>query len=259
MKRAFTAWAAVMIGFLGFEFLGCVEKGLKFNIRFDQIQGLKSGDPVMFENNIAGEILDFKYTTEGGFLVEVTVTPAFKAAATRTTRFFIIDHPGLPGRKAIEMISSEKGAPPIASGETVAGDDATASSFIVRFLEKLKDKLNAIGGENRNIEEDIKNAQTWLEKAIEERFKGFKEQIGQLAEEIQKIPAGETLKKLETVIAGLVDALSASSQELKDRVRKEILPLIEKELQELQNRLEKNRPEEDLSPIQTQLERIRTI
>lgn len=318
MKRTYGAWIALMMGILGFQLSGCQEKGVKFNVRYDQIQGLGNGDPVVFENNIAGRVLGYKYTKEGDYLVEVNVTPEFKEAATTATRFFIVEHPDLPDRKAIEMICPDRGAPLIASGQTVSGA-AAASSFLARFLgnleknlgnlanepttdpkaeplksmagrftallkelekagadvneslereliprireelEKLKGRLDTIGGEGRRIEEDIKNAREWMEKTLEEKFKAIKERFDQLAGQIQGIPAGESLKQLETAISGLLDELAVSGEELKQRFRKELLPLIEKELQELRERIEKTRPGEDLAPIRTQLERIRNI
>ena len=81
----------------------CEKNGLDFKIRFDQVQGLKKGDSVIFEQNHIGLVDRVVYTGQGNFLVDVNISANFTPTATEHSRFFIISNPMQKNSKAIEI------------------------------------------------------------------------------------------------------------------------------------------------------------
>lgn len=70
-------------------FLGCKEMGLNLKVRYDQIQGLKEGDRVIFEQNHVGQVAGIFYSEEGYYLVDVIIRKDFANAATDYSKFII--------------------------------------------------------------------------------------------------------------------------------------------------------------------------
>ena len=54
-------------------FFGCSDNSLTFLLRFPEASGLKQNDHVYFGQNNIGQVNKVTYTTEGDYLVEVTV------------------------------------------------------------------------------------------------------------------------------------------------------------------------------------------
>ena len=216
----------MMISFVG---LGCNAGDLDLSVIFDDIQGLKSNDSVIFEHNRIGKVNDVTYTKEGTYRVELRIDKAFKNAATEHVRFFIISDPQNQGRKAVEMIQTHEGGKPLQNDAVIEGSRKSSAVF-------------------ERLEKDI-------EKGIEDLRKEFDE----FAEELKKIPDSEAYKALEKTLADLYDEMKRSGKEVREKIQKEILPQIEKELENLKKRLQKKGQENELKPLEIKMEEIKKI
>ena len=209
--------------------LGCEAENLNLFIRFDQIDGLKSNDSVIFETNRIGKVDKVTYTKDGTYQVELRIDKAFKNAATENARFFIVSDLQNKGHKAVEMIQIREGGKPLQNNAVLEG--SIKPSAIIERMEKN------------------------LEKGME----SFRKQFNEFAEELKKIPDSEAFKAMEETLADLYDEMKRSGKEIREKIQKEILPRLEQELENLRKRLHEKKREDELKPLEIKMEEIRKI
>ena len=209
--------------------LGCEAENLNLFIRFDHIDGLRSGDSLIFETNRIGKVDEVTYTKKGDYLVELMIYKAYANAATEHARFYIISDPQNNGRSAVEMIQILIGGRPLQSNTVLEGSDK--SSVIIERLGKD------------------------LEKGME----SFRKEFNEFAEELKKIPDSEAFKKLEDELVNLYEKMKQSGKEGREMIQKEILPRLEQELENLRKRLYEKGKEDELKPLEIKMEEIKKI
>ena len=229
-KEGFNMIKKILIALiLTSAFWGCEESALHIKIRYDQIQGLKEGDRVFFEQNHIGGVTGVLYSEYGYYLVDLAIERRFANAATEHSKFFVIVDPQNKGKKAIEMIQSRRGGSPLQDGASVQG--STKSSAV-------------LGQMRENFEKKLGN---------------FKEQFERFFEDLRSVPETEELKKLEKELERLAEAMKRSSKSVREKIQKEILPRLKKEIEKLREQLQKFGRKEELEPLETQMEKIMEI
>lgn len=209
--------------------IGCETGVLNLTIRFDDIQGLKSNDGVIFEKNRIGKVDEVSYTKEGTYRVQLKIDKTFKDSATEHARFFIVSDPQNKGHKAVEMIQIRKGGEPLQNNAVIEGSRQSSAIF-------------------ERFEKDV-------EKGIED----FKILLDEFAEELKKVPDSEAFKSLEEALSDLYDEMERSGKEVREKIQKEILPRLEQELENLKKRLQKKGKEDELKPLEIKMEEIKRI
>jgi soluble cytochrome b562 len=214
---------------LTLSFIGCKEEGLSLKIRYDQIQGLKEGDRVIFEQNHIGQVVDVFYSEDGYYMVDVTIIKDFANAATEHSKFFVTSDPLNEGKKAIEITQTSRGGTPLTNGATVIGSARSSAQF--------NQMLGDFG------------------KALEDLQKQFEEFL----DDLRKIPESEEFKKLEKELDDLLEDMKNSGKEAREKIQKEVLPRLKRELEELRERLRKLGREKEVEPLEVQMEKIRKM
>ena len=209
--------------------LGCEAGVLNLKIRFDDIQGLKSNDGVIFETNRIGKVNEVTYTKDGTYRVELRIDKAFKNAATENARFIIVSDPQKKGHKAVKMIQTREGGKPLQNNAVIEGSRKSSAIF-----ERL-------------------------EKDLEKGMESFRKEFNGFAEELKKIPDSEAFKALEEELAGLYDEMKRSGKEVREKIQNEILPRLEQELENLKKRLQEKGREDELKPLEIKMKEIRKI
>lgn len=209
--------------------LGCRQSSLNFKIRYDQIQGLKKGDRVIFEQNDIGIVTDVSYSVDAYYMVDVSIKKDFANAATEHSVFFITTDPQNKNKKAVEMIQLRKGGSPLQEGVIVFGSTKSSAIF------------NQMWGD--------------LEKKIEV----FKNDFDQFLENLREIPESEKFKTLEKELDRLAEDMKRSSEAVQEKIRKDLLPKLRDELEKLREKLQESGREDELKPLETKVEKIRGI
>ncbi len=212
-----------------FVCLGWFSSDLNLKIRFDQINGLKSGERILFEENAIGKVTDVFYEKDGTYLVDVAINRDFKNAVTGNSRFFIVNDPSDPGSKAIEMITVKGEGRPLEDGAVVEG--ATRLSAL---LDKMGD--------------DFEKTMADLKK----RFKGF-------SEGLKEIPENKGIKRLQKDLDQLLEEMKRSGAAFRDKVQKDLAPRLQEEIDKLKDRLRELGREKEVEPLQTRMDEIRKI
>jgi len=216
----------MMVSLVG---LGCEAGVLNLTIRFDDIQGLKSNDGVIFETNRIGKVDGVTYTKDGTYRVELRIDKEFKNAATENARFFIVSDPQNKGHKAVKMIHTREGGKALQNNAVLEGSRKSSAIF-----ERL-------------------------EKDLEKGMESFRKEFNEFAEELKKIPDSEAFKSLEEALADLYDEMKRSGKEVREKIQKDILPRLEQELENLRKRLHEKGREDELKPLEIKMEEIRKI
>jgi hypothetical protein len=225
------ATCRTMVFFLGglLLILGCQEKGLSLKIRFQEINGLKVADHVIFEGNRIGEVTAISYTKKGSYMVNVLIPEAFANAANSHSIFMIGRDPEDREKRAVEVFNIEKGGEPLEDGSVVEG------------TSKPRILLNDVWGD----------------------FKGRLNKLGDTLEEMTRplrdLPESEEVKKLEEQMKGLMEDLKRKGSEVREKFDKEILPELQKKIEELRDRLRKFGREKELDPLEEDMRRLRKI
>ena len=195
---------------------------LRFNIQIKSLDGLKPGDRVYFKDYSVGKIESICVSKDGSFIIKVCIQDAQRAAALKNHLFILDDDPDLPGKKAIMIKKGEKtSAVPIREGETVTG--FTSLSY---YLQK--------------------NWET-IRKTTEELGQTFDRFI----QELKELPRSEQYKEKKKKLQEILKA----GERYKDKLQQEILPELQRQLEEFNQKVQAKKPEAVPEKSRTQPER----
>lgn len=199
----------------------------RFSISFDQVDGLKQGDPVIFENTTAGQVKKITYTKDAVFLVSVEIPETLSDCATEHSRFFIGTAPDGTGAKAVFIEQSQPGGKKIANGATVSGSTKTpvaaAASSLEAFLQTMEKSM------------------------------------ADLMKKIETVPETEEYQALKDAMAEMEQKLKTSGQKMGDTLKNEILPLLEEKLNALSEKLKQQGKEDKAKSLEQDFGRLQDI
>lgn len=212
-----------------FVFLGCHKNALNIKIRYDEIQGLKEGDWVIFRKNHVGQVTGIFYSADGYYVAELAIKSDFANAATENSKFPIVGDPRNKAEKAIEIIQSRPGGSPLQEGAVVEG-----STKPVAIFGQISDKFD---------------------KGLED----LKDQFERFFEDLRRVPESKEFKKLEEELQRLAEEMKRSRKSMREKIQKEVLPQLRREIEKLRERLLKFGREEEIEPLETQMKEILEI
>lgn len=199
----------------------------RFSISFDQVDGLKQGDPVIFENTTVGQVKTITYTKDAVFLVSVEIPETLSDCATEHSRFFIGSAPGDAGTKAVFIEQSQPGGKKIANDAIVGGSTKTpvaaAASSLEAFLQTMEKSM------------------------------------ADLMKKIETVPETEEYQALKDAMAEMEQKLKTSGQKMGDTLKNEILPLLEEKLNALSEKLKQQGQEDKAKSLEKDFGRLQDI
>ncbi len=190
---------------------GCGQD-LHFKINYDKIDGLSEGAPVVLDEQAIGKVTGLEQTKYGGHLVEVSIPLESAASATSEASFILAPDPDNPKQSRIEIVLNSPGGKPINEGQEVRGSYPTPVGSIFPFGELLRE----IGGALGQL------------RSQAERFR----------EEFQKLPNSPEAQQLQDEWHKLMDEIAKTQNEAGYAMKKEIMPKLEKEMEDLRKRME---------------------
>ncbi len=208
---------------------GCRASEIQLNVTFDRLSGLAKQDRVIFDGNEIGKVRAVQYNPDGSYTVQIAIEKGFLHAVTEYSRFSIVQDPGQVDHKAVSVKLSKPGGAPLENGATVAGDPSESEFF---------DRLH---------------------KDLEDGFAFFKDQLKKFENDVQKYPESEEYKNLKKSLEDLTAEIQQKEKQVREKIKREWLPRIQRELDELREKLKQNGRENELKPLEREVERIRRI
>ena len=199
----------------------------RFSISFDQVDGLKQGDPVICENTKIGQVKDITYTSDAVFLVSVEIPETLSDCATEYSRFFIAGAPGNTGEKAVFIEKSKPGGKKIANGAIVAGSTKTPVAAAASSLEEF--------------------------------WKAMEKSMADLMKKMETVPETEEYQAMKEALAEMEQKLKTSGQKMRDTLKKDILPLLEEKLNALSEKLKEQGKEDKARSLEKDFGRLQDI
>lgn len=254
-------WMAVVFISLFFLVSGCSESSLTFQVRFPEVSGLKQSDPVYFRNNRIGEVTRIFYTKQGDYLVDVEIAPEFKNTATEDSRFYIEHSLRSELETGLVVEQDRSGGVVLRNGAVVLGSVRNGSW--AELLNDLQEKAGAVQNElNKLLKELTKSLDTAskeLDRELAATLEALFLQFNAFGDDLKKLPDSEELKQLEEGLKQFAEEFQKVQKDVQDRLRREIIPLLQKELERLRNEFKKEGREEELEPIDKQIEELYTV
>jgi paraquat-inducible protein B len=258
MKRKhFIIIAVVALVFLA----GCMKSDLNIQIRFEKIDGLQSGDPIVFENNRIGTVKDVRYTEKGDYLVEAVIESDFVNAATKYSQFFVAAAPDDPEKRVIEIEQEKTGGEPLKDGAVVRGSKKPTLfkkwfGEIGRSADKMGEGLEK---EYDAIKEGLKAESDDIEKGLDDAFKGLVDQFQRFGEQMKKVPESEEVQRMEKKLKEFARELEKSAESVQNQIQEKVVPELKKELDNLREKLEEYDREDEVKPLEKELDGIKRI
>ncbi len=219
----------VIIASIAFLIASCRSDVIHLNVTYNHLSGLAPEDRVMVEGNQAGRVVEIAYLKDGTYVVELQIDKGFAEALTDASAFYVVDDQVRQGHKAVEIHVLHAGGALLADGATITG--ATEADRLEHLMRRtLMDGVDFLA-----------------------------RQIDKLKQDIEKIPETEAYRQLERALKELATDLKHSEKEARERIKREWLPKLEQELDKLRQRLRNSGRENELEPLDEEVERIRRI
>jgi hypothetical protein len=219
----------MLLAFVMVALMACRSDSLRINVNFVHVSGIENGDRIVFDGNTAGHVLAVNFNQDGSYTVQLEIEKGFVNAATEYSRFSVIDDPQQPGRKCIHMELSQQGGALLADGSALTGEPPK------------------------------KDLGTVLQQELEAGIGFLKKQINQFGKDVQAIPESQEYKDLRKSLESLAAEIEQKEKQAREKVKKEWLPRIQRELDDLRERLRQLGREEAMEPLDREMERIRNI
>lgn len=206
-------------------FAGCT--GYGFTISFDQVNGLKEMDPVIFEESQVGQVKKITYTKDAVFLVSVEIADQFSDCATEDSRFFIGQKPGETTGKAVIIEQARTGGKKIPADAVVEGSTPSSAAAAAASMEEL---WQALG-------------------------KKMADMMGQ----IETIPETDEYQALKDAMAEMEQKLKDSGQKMSETLKNDVLPLLEEKIRALSDSLRQQGQENKADELEKDFGRLQDI
>jgi hypothetical protein len=224
MMRTVAIWALSI-----FALWACWLQDIQINITFDHLSGLVKADRVILDGNAIGDVRAISYNPDGSYTVQVQIERNFSNAITQYTHFKIAADPKLTDHKAVLVVLSQKGGTPLKSGVTVAGDSEENDFF-------------------KQLQEDLASGLAF-----------FKKQIDKIDRDVRQYPQSEEYRQLKKSLEDFAAELEQKEKQTREKIKHEWLPRIQQELDKLREKLKQYGREEELKPLEKEVDRIRKI
>jgi paraquat-inducible protein B len=218
--------AIALVSFFAFA---CRSNAILINVTFEQLSGLEKSDRVLFQGNPAGHVDDIHFNQDGGYTVQLTIEKGFSNAVTEYSRFYLIDDPEHKGRKGIQIQLDQEGGTPLASGSSVIGVSPE------------------------------KDLATRLHEELEVGIGFFLERMDQFKRELKAFPDSQEYQEIKKSLKDLAAEIERKEAQARETVKKQWLPKIQRELDELRKHLKQMGRENELAPLEREVERMRRI
>ncbi|MGK7311361.1 MAG: MlaD family protein [Candidatus Longimicrobiales bacterium M2_2A_002] len=186
-------------------------------IRFDSAERLKNGDPVLFRGVPVGSVQELQFAA-GGVLVRARLDRDVPAAADATARLQAVD---VFGAQSVVLRDGSASAPPLADGDTIAGEagtdlmgrvgqlsDRAAELLTPRTVDRVQTSLDNIAAASAELQRTLSEARALMGDQAEE-LSATMSNMAALTANLRDVtdPAEleTTLANLEAASARLVD------------------------------------------------------
>lgn len=221
-------WLCI-IPLIAFVMISCRSNVIHLNVTYAHLSGLAAEDRVIVEGNKAGTVADITYVKDGTYVVGLQIEKGFAEALTDASAFYVVDDPARQGHKAIEIRVLHEGGALLADGAVVTGaSEADRLEYLMR--KTLMDGVDYLA-----------------------------RQIDKLKQDIERIPDNEAYRQFEKELKELASELKRSEKEARERIKREWLPKLEQKLETLRKRLRNWGREDEMRPLEEEVERIRRI
>jgi ABC-type transporter Mla subunit MlaD len=209
--------------------MACRSNTININVTFENLSGLQKNDRVLFQGNRAGYVKQVHFNSDGRYTVRIEIEKGFSNAVTEYSQFALIDDPMHDGHKGIQIQLGRGGGTPLTSGTTVGGTTPE------------------------------KDLATRLQEDIEAGIGFFKARMDQINRELKRFPESREGQALKKSLQDLVSEIGRKEAQAREKIKKQWLPKIQRELDALRERLKKMGREDELAPLEREVERIRRI
>ncbi|MBF0201851.1 MAG: MCE family protein [Desulfamplus sp.] len=214
-----------------FSLSGCMNG--EYKLLFTDIQGLKPGAGLMFDQHTIGEVREIVYTRDGEYLVSIVVDKNFQAAMTEHSRFEIIPPSSKSEDRVIVMTLEEKGGNPLEKGVAVKALAPTPFSPMEKITPVLKK----------------------LESGFEKLDSGFEKFVNDL----KNVPESDSFKAIENKMDELGRQMKESGKDVKENIKNNILPKLKNQIDELGRKFEKEGEPGKTEPLDKKLQELHDI
>lgn len=222
-RKSIWVFAVILLGILVW---GCPARP-RVLILYDNPQGLKPGDRVLFDNQVIGSVGDFDANLKGETTVPLFIKKPYRTKVTDKSRFIIELDPLKTGSQSVKMVQLSPGGNPLPDEAVVVGSSPLA-------LTKEEGNGGFIG-------------------ALQDIIKSLEKQISGL-------PVEQWRKELERQLDLLNQQIAKATEEARRRFQKEILPQIEQAVQDLLRQLRKLGKEDEGKTLERKLDQLeRTV
>ena len=240
---------------------GCWESDLAFRIRYDQVSGLGVNNPVYFEGNKIGRVRQVFYTKSGDYLVEVSIRPEFKNAATVDSTFYIQDDPGSADKKYLQVRQGKPGGQVLERDTVVKGsiEPGLLRKMMSGFMENAELTEGSLHLKIQKLKESLRARSRKMDAGLEHGLDALSGYMQNFKNELQSVPNSNELKELENILAGLSANLRKAQEDIRDSIRYELLPELRNELEHLRECLKKYGRQEEMDAVEERAKELEMI
>lgn len=226
-NRSFREWGWIFLAVL--VLVACEPDTIHIDIQFSRLSGLAEGDRVLFEGNPAGKVESITYQQDGTYRVGIEVDSGYEKALTEHSRFYSVADPVRTGSKAVIIELARSDGRLLQDGASVEGAELPDGIF-----------------------------SQW-HKEMEKGLDYLRKQFDQFGRDVQGIPESEAYQQLKRSLEEWAREMERAEEETRNKIEREWLPRIRRELDELREQLKPDGREEELEPIEREVRRIRNI
>ncbi|MFH0781430.1 MAG: MlaD family protein [Pseudomonadota bacterium] len=232
-----------------------------FQVRFSEVSGLKQDAPVYFEKSEVGKVEKVTYTKEGDYLVEISIAPDFKNAATEDSKFFIENDPQKQQCKAVTIIQERPGGKVLKKNAVVLG--SVKPGFLDEMLNGFKQSATVarfgIQDAVQQVEESLRTSSQKLDKEMAGALDDLSRQLQAFGTEVKKVPNKQEIQQFKETMHQFVDEFDRAQKDVRNHIRDELIPQLQKDLDRLRELLHNEDRDKEIDDIDKQVKKMSKV
>lgn len=248
----------VIIALMPFLLWSCLNNSQDIQVRYAEVSGLQHSNPVYFDQNKIGRVEKITYTKQGDYLVQITINPEFKNAATVDSEFYIDDDPMDHNRKAVIVVQKKPGGAVLDDGAIVEG--SVKSGFFSEMMKELKNETGINEDKMRqamkDLKQSLKETSSKLDTELENTLDDLSQKLQEYKKEVKKIPDSEEMQQLQNSVKQFAKEFNKAKKDVREHLRNEVLPQLQWELDQLREKLKKEGREQELDKMDKQIKEM---
>lgn len=226
--------------------ISCSLRDLSLIAQFNEIDSLKAGDRILFQNHSIGKVSKISRNDQGHYLLKLNIDAEHKNQLTVYSIFYIDKDPERPTREAVFTEQTKPDGTPLTDNSVIVGleNPPVLRHMLEDFNRKTEELASKLAEKLAQARRSYEGQSKELNRQVENALAEIDRQLREFEKTVRTAPDSQQAKELEKNLDKMVSDLQTRLREIAISIGQELSNRLQKSLDNLKHRLDELKQEE---------------